>query len=29
VMLEVFTLALGVGLVFNATPGAVFAESLS
>lgn len=28
-MLEVFTLALGVGLVFNATPGAVFAESLS
>lgn len=27
-MLEVFTLALGLGLIFNAAPGAVFAESL-
>jgi chemosensory pili system protein ChpE len=27
-VLEVFTLALGVGLVFNAAPGAVFTESL-
>lgn len=27
-MLDVFTLALGLGLVFNAAPGAVFTESL-